>query len=215
MTTINAVDSNPLNTYADPSGLTGDALLLYCQTQLGTYDTTINSFLTEQKLNVTRKKALSDVENTVKKYVNHFDQSSVDDIRNAFDKAINALPENDPTRAALVDKLKEFNSHATPQFDPTPGHFVRIRDNNTSPTNDDLPLAVPNMKLVVTYSTEELTAFAGDIHSMLDTVNGNAEINMIQLQQVMSQRQTAVQLTTNLLSKLDDTTKSVVTNLGR
>ena len=65
------------------------------------------------------------------------------------------------------------------------------------------------------YTSEQMTAFAGDVQSMLDNVNGNAEINMIQLQQVMSQRQTAVQLTTSLLAKLDEGTKSVVGNIGR
>jgi hypothetical protein len=65
------------------------------------------------------------------------------------------------------------------------------------------------------FTSEQMTAFAGDVRSMLDNVNGNAEINMIQLQQVMSQRQTAVQLTTSLLAKLDEGTKSVVGNIGR
>jgi len=185
MTTINAISSsNCFNPYADANGLTGESLLLYCQTQLNSYDDTINGFLNEQKLNLARKKGLSDLENTIKKYVNHADNDSVADIRAKFDSAIQALPPGDPVRGALQDKLNWFNTHS--------GNGQEIY-----------------------FTSEQMTAFAGDVRSMLDNVNGNAEINMIQLQQVMSQRQTAVQLTTSLLSKLDEGTKSVVSNIGR
>jgi hypothetical protein len=185
MTTVNAIcTSNTFNPYADPNGLTGESLLLYCQTQLNSYDDTISGFLNEQKLNLARKKGLSGIENTLKKYVNHLDQSGVNDIRNTFNSAISALPPGDPVRGAMIDKLAEFNSHS----------------GNGQP---------------IYYTSEQMTAFAGDVRSMLDNVNGNAEINMIQLQQVMSQRQTAVQLTTSLLAKLDEGTKSVVSNIGR
>jgi hypothetical protein len=185
MTTINGIcTSNSFNPYADPNGLTGESLLLYCQTQLNSYDDTISGFLNEQKLNLARKKGLSNLENTIKKYVNHADAASCADIIARFQDAIQALPPGDVLRGALEDKLNWFCNHN-------------------------------NSEGVHSFTSEQMTAFAGDIRSMLDNVNGNAEINMIQLQQVMSQRQTAVQLTTSLLSKLDEGTKSVVSNIGR
>jgi hypothetical protein len=176
--------SNIPNAYADPSGLTGDSLLLYCQTQLGSYDESVKGFLNEQKLNIARKKGLSDIETTLKKYFEHADQAATDDINRSFNSAMNALPAGDPVRAAIQAKANEYNTHS--------GNDQQIY-----------------------YTKEQLTAFAGDIQSMLDNVNGNAEINMIQLQQVMSQRQTAVQLTTSLLAKFDEGMKSVVGNIGR
>ncbi|MBX3127623.1 MAG: hypothetical protein KF718_12945 [Polyangiaceae bacterium] len=51
------------------------------------------------------------------------------------------------------------------------------------------------------------------IHERLEGVKGNAELNMIQLQSIMSQRQTAVQLTTNMLAKYDQTIASIVNNV--
>jgi len=185
VTTINPISpSNVFNPYADANGLTGESLLLYCQTQLRSYDDTITGFLNEQKLNLARKKGLSGIENTLKKYLNTLDQGGVNDIEGAFANAINSLPPGDPVRGVIEGKLAEFNSHS--------GNGQQIH-----------------------YTKEELTAFAGDVQSILDNVNGNAEINMIQLQQVMSQRQTAVQLTTSMLAKLDDGTKSVISNIGR
>ncbi|HYQ42900.1 MAG TPA: hypothetical protein VER11_13060 [Polyangiaceae bacterium] len=65
------------------------------------------------------------------------------------------------------------------------------------------------------FTKEEWSGFTGEIHSILDNVNGNAEINMIQLQSLMSQRQTAVNLSTNLMQKFDEGTKAIVNNMGR
>lgn len=42
-----------------------------------------------------------------------------------------------------------------------------------------------------------------------------AQMNMIHLQSIMSARQTAVQLATNLVSSLGESTKAIVSNLGR
>jgi hypothetical protein len=185
MSTIYPTDptSNVISPYTDPNSLTGESLLLYCQSQLNSLDGTIKGYFDEQKLNLARKKGLSDLQNTLKKYVNHADQAATDDIIASFNKAMAALPPGDPMRGAIQDKYNEFLNHG----DGTTIH----------------------------YTSEEMTALAGDIGSMLDNVNGNAELNMIQLQQVMAQRQTAVQLTTSLLAKLDDGTKAIVTNIGR
>jgi len=38
---------------------------------------------------------------------------------------------------------------------------------------------------------------------------------MIRLQSIMSARQTAIQLATNLMSALGESTKSIVSNIGR
>jgi len=48
---------------------------------------------------------------------------------------------------------------------------------------------------------------------MAEDIKGGAEISMLQLQQLMAQRQTAVQLTTNMMSKLDQTQDSIVKNV--
>ncbi len=44
-------------------------------------------------------------------------------------------------------------------------------------------------------------------------LQGGAELNMIQLQSLMSERQTAVQLTTNLLKALNQSQKSIINNM--
>ena len=45
-------------------------------------------------------------------------------------------------------------------------------------------------------------------------LNSDAEIDMIHLQSLMSQRQTAVQLTTNIVQSLNDQANKIVANIG-
>jgi hypothetical protein len=169
-----------MDAYSYPSALSPDALLAYCRSQLDSLDSTIKGYLDQQRLNVQRKKALSEVENMMKKYPDvpsgreqwdHFDRT--------FQKAIEGLPAGDPVRAQLQAKWNELN--------PRNGNF----------------------------SKEEWGAHTGDISTILQEVTGNAEINMIHLQSIMSQRQTAVQLTTGMLAKYDEGIKSVIGNIGR
>jgi hypothetical protein len=43
--------------------------------------------------------------------------------------------------------------------------------------------------------------------------DGGAELNMIQLQSSISQRQTALQMTTSILQHMHDTTKGIINNI--
>ncbi|MCC6213323.1 MAG: hypothetical protein IT376_00505 [Polyangiaceae bacterium] len=58
-------------------------------------------------------------------------------------------------------------------------------------------------------------AAVDNLQGRLDEVSGNAEMNMIRLQTVMSQRQMAIQLTTGMLQKFDQGLMAPINNLGR
>jgi hypothetical protein len=45
-------------------------------------------------------------------------------------------------------------------------------------------------------------------------LNSGAELQMIQLQSIMSQRQTAIQITTNLVQALGDQLNKIADNVG-
>ena len=53
---------------------------------------------------------------------------------------------------------------------------------------------------------------AGQLEQVLGA-GRDGELNMIQLQSMMSQRQAALQLTTNILTSMDRTTSSIIKNL--
>ena len=51
------------------------------------------------------------------------------------------------------------------------------------------------------------------LKSISDELDAGSELNMIEVQSLMSQRQTAIQMTTNLMSKYDQGVQTVVNNL--
>ena len=182
MSSVDAINGAviSLDAYSYRGALSADALLAYCRSQLNSLDATIQGYLDQQRLNIQRKKALSDVENMMKKYANVPNgEAQWKDYNQTFSDAIASLPPDDPVRAQLQAKWDELY--------PRQGQFTK----------------------------EEWEGHTGDIRSMLDEVSGNAEINMIHLQSIMSQRQTAVQLTTGMLAKYDEGIKSVIANIGR
>jgi hypothetical protein len=178
---VNAISNpNVANFYSNTANLTPEGLLMYCQSALGSLDTDVNSLLNEQKLNLTRKAAISNCENVMKKYAdvpnNAVEWNEYD---KAFQESVDSLPPGDPVRVQLQTKWDQ----------------AFLKD--------------------AKFSKEEWAGYTGEIHSILENVNGNAEINMIQLQSLMSQRQTAVNLSTNLMQKCDESIKSVINNMGR
>ena len=63
------------------------------------------------------------------------------------------------------------------------------------------------------YRTTELESTLEYLDNHLSELESTAEMNMIQLQSLMSARQTAISLATNLIAKLDESTKKVVDNI--
>jgi len=172
---------------AGVQGLTGDALLTYCQTRLGDLDGEINSRIGEQKAALTRRQAIQSAELEFKKYgeAGPQTQEQWDACENALFAAEKQLPPGDPGIATLEKFRSDMEHQYCRDVAPNP-HYPK--DGEWKGTIDGLT-------------------------KMEDDIKGGAEIEMLQLQQLMSQRQTAVQLTTNMMSKLDQTQESVVKNI--
>lgn len=179
-----ATESGPVsNDGVRATGLTAEGLLLFCQTQLNSLDNEINDMLDEQIKNLARKDALATVENKMKEYTPPSSAKAWDEIAAAYNEAIDSLPEGDPTREALIAKKEEIT------FTYGPEGLDRGPKKN------------------------EWQAHIGDIRQQVDNLKGDSEIVMIRLQSTISQRQTAVQLTTNVLSKVHQTLQSITANL--
>ena len=58
------------------------------------------------------------------------------------------------------------------------------------------------------------TALYEPAQGVSSSVNSSSELEMIQLQSFMSQRQTAIQLTTNLVQSLGDQLNKIADNIG-
>jgi hypothetical protein len=61
---------------------------------------------------------------------------------------------------------------------------------------------------------EEMSSLINATKNHQSELNSDAEIDMIRLQSLMSQRQTAIQLTTNIIQSLNDQANKIVANIG-
>lgn len=60
----------------------------------------------------------------------------------------------------------------------------------------------------------DVQACLSSTKSMQSQLNSDSEIDMIRMQSLMSQRQTAIQLTTNIIQSLNDQANKIVANIG-
>ena len=63
-------------------------------------------------------------------------------------------------------------------------------------------------------SKEDMQSLINAVKTHQSEINSDSEIDMIRLQSLMSQRQTAVQLTTNIIQSLNDQANKIVANIG-
>ena len=172
---------------AEVQSLTGDALLMYCQARMGDLDSEINMRMGDQKAALDRRQAIQSAEVELKKYGDSGPQNQAqwDACETALKAAEAMLPPGDPGAASIEKFRVDLEHQYCKDVAPDP-HYPK--DGEWKGTLDGLT-------------------------KMEDDIKGGAEIEMLQLQQLMSQRQTAVQLTTNMMSKLDQTQDSIVKNV--
>jgi hypothetical protein len=167
--------------------LTGESLLMYCQTRLQDLDGDIQSRMTDQKSALARRQAIQTAQQVFKSFGDKGPQTQADwdKCEAAISAAAQALPAGDPGRGMLEDFRYAMEHQYCRDLAPDP-HYPH--DGEWKGTIDGLG-------------------------KMVEDIKGSAEIEMLQLQQLMSQRQTAVQLTTNMMAKMDQSQDAIVKNV--
>jgi hypothetical protein len=247
MTTIDATTGSS-NVYAvggltGATGLSPDALLEYCQSQLGCLDTQIKHSIDHQNLELLERQAAETAQGVLEQFGDKGPQST-DDMQNCVDalnKAIASLPAGDPVAAKLEtfkndmcnkygfteaqaarpltpDEQKQYDkdkvitadvpnkNHENPGYAQASGeirHFNKIMSG--LPANLDDSKKPQNSEWKGT--CDALASIVGDIKS-------GAEIQMLSLQDLVSQRQQAVSLACNMMSK-EDTSLEQLARLGQ
>jgi hypothetical protein len=241
------------NVYAADSltgatGLSPEALLAYCQQQLGGLDDEIRGSINQQNLELREREAAESAQGVLESFGDNGPQSQ-DDMQkcvDALNKAINSLPAGDPVAAELTSFKQSMESQygftegqpgraLTPEeqktydnvkksFDDSsthakdqkegPGHTSGAYQDAVAPyeqimngtqSNWDSSKAPKNNDWKGTCTT--LDNYVGDIKS-------NAEIQMLSLQDLVSQRQQAVSLACSMMSK-EDSSLEQLSHLGQ
>lgn len=213
MSNLDGINGTSVNSYPLDSGatyLSPDALLAYCQMQLGTLDGEITTQMKAQRLQLEQRKAANAVQSTLEGFGTEGPKNvgEMETCIGAFNKAIDSLGPTDP--AAI--KLKEQCDIMTTKYDYKPPATLTAPgpNNNNGHRTYSTPASItpPQQTEVWKGIVDAVSTFSGGIKS-------GAEIQMLQLQDLVSQRQQAVQLVSGMMSKEDQTLEGQAKAIGQ
>ena len=172
------------------STFTPDALMTYCQSRLDAIDGQVQASFDEQNQSAAEAQSIQQAANTFKSFsgANVTSQSDYDTMMASLNTAI-----GDMTATGATDA----SSPALAKLDDTKAAMGRTW------THDNL------------ISSTEIQGFAQNLTDAASDLNSSSELQMVQLQSLMSQRQTAISLTTNLVQSLGDQENKVADNIGK
>ncbi len=190
-------------------GLTPDSMLAYCQSRLQGIDLQIKvNFATQKKSNADSS-ALNELISALAACsgggLAPNGRAASDLIRKTQETLMKVGPDS-----ALGKKVQGFLDKLVATVDKD-GHLRA--EMNTGEMWTKNPGAkgdgdIHNVdKLVVQTFVDDIKGFQSDL-------NADMELNMIQLQSMMSQRQSAVQITTNLVQSLGEQLNKITSNIG-
>jgi hypothetical protein len=212
--------ASPADPYGDASGevahMSPDALMAYCQSRLNSIDKQARDVF-EQQQNLADEQTL--LSNLVAQFQPFTGNGTTDSsntpaanqgqclqLEEKIEDTIHQISQIDPNSPALNQLMQLHDtvvaSGTGPTTDPSNGRVITYYGPPPDGTSDDI-LGAP-----------EIGGYIQKLQGISSGINSNSELMMIQLQSLMSQRQTAVQLTTNLVQSLGDQMNKVVENIG-
>ncbi len=232
MNTSTVTASNPLQaatasfdddaaSISEMSSVTPDALMAYCQSRLDSIDGQITDSFNSQSQTASTINVIDQVAGDLRNYgSDQTDPNTVRSIESEYQQAIQTIQATDPGSPALAKLIPSYNQlvysgdggaafvaqkNGT-AVDPTAPDFIdetqyAPQDNSTQ---GDGRLSATELEA----ATTTLTDAASDL-------NSSTELAMVNLQSLMSQRQTAISLTTNLVQSLGDQLDKIADNIGK
>lgn len=184
-------------TVAEPALLNANALspeglMAYLQTRFGALDTRIDDIMQRQQHNEKVRVQLAELQKTLSSLNEH-----PDDPLQGHDMPVG------PNGVSLRDEI-HAKINAIEAVDPALGQ--RIRDDLTQ---SGQILSDNNFR----YNGSEVTHTKEYLQGLSKQLETGAQLDMIQLQSLMSARQTAVSLATNMLASYNDSEKAIVGNI--
>jgi hypothetical protein len=219
-------------TSAPPVYLTPDAVMAYCQSRLQGIDSQVQSAMTEQQ-NVNNEQqgvqqALTDVANLQAEVGDSgviTDKVAAQKLEQDLETLISSIERNDP-QCSQLGQLKQLHdtimASGTGPYTTTESNGSSVQHGyyNGATTGAGMPpngTSAPSGSRVDTdntFGSDELKGFSDTLTGINNSLNNSAELGMISIQSLMSQRSTAIQLATNIMQSLDDGTSKIADNIG-
>lgn len=193
------------------TGLTAEGIMAYCASRLNSLDTLIQNRFEEQKKRNAGLKEAGEL-------IAHLNQWSY--------VSPGSTLQGDPAgqtahRRNGADLAKMYNSATDPEVKGKIAEAFRVVTGTNLVVADGKAalsqLDPANIKLELSEIKEmkgtEWQTYIGGVKTVQDGLTKDSELSMIQLQSVVSQRQLAVQMTTQLLQTMHESSKQVVSNI--
>ena len=205
---------------APGAGLDGDTLLAYCTAQMNGLNLNIKNQMKSQSANREAKESLTKVHGDLAQAAERGGLQTPEQrqgILTGYRDALMKLPPG-PARDAVLRELNEFRRTAC--YDDTAKDITNTPDGlaawAASGINDDLATQFhAEGKGTNFMNAEECKKMGERLQETNGDIGKNAELDMIGLQQLISQRQMAIQMTTNLMTKINQSYEAIVGNTGK
>jgi hypothetical protein len=207
-----------------------DTLLQFCQIQLGGLDGEVNTQMASQQAQLREREAVESAQQVLESYGTDGPQSKEDMQKcvDAINTAIGQLPAGDP----VAEKLGKFRDSMTSTYGYTQGQPLSQQETqqmaldantiahaNANPDDPGLKAgaaaAQQDLSRLQTKQAGTFTAPNKDakqwqgttdaLANIASDVKSNAEIDMLKLQDLVSQRQQMIQLVNGIMGKEDQT----------
>ena len=196
--------------------LTPDGMMLYCASQMRFLDEGIQAHMTKQNLAHTIANKLNDLKTELgKSSMGWNDANAKSRVVDAFEAAFAAIPPGDTAmRDKLNDAFHEFCTDAYGEDNHAIGNAYNLgylgpdqrTDLNAKATANNAGNGVIG---------DDLKRYSAAIDALSTDLGKGAELDMINLQSLVSQRQMAVQLTTQIISKINDGYMAIAGQIGK
>lgn len=223
-------------------GMSPDALLEYCQMQMSNLSGQVDGLEKQMQQQTDDQQTVKNLQAQIEQIGGSNGPQSVQDMQKVYDayqQAINSMPDGDPTKAALQKECDDTFGSNGYDFHPaqalTPEQQQQLKnDQDIINKKVDLPneQAAQKWQKIVEAAKKDMASLqdqqTGSIGKKPDSqswkgtvegvgniasqINSDFQMQMLDLQQLASQQQNATELTIQLLQKTDSTLLDVAKN---
>jgi|HubBroStandDraft_2_1064218.scaffolds.fasta_scaffold06545_5 hypothetical protein len=199
------------NAIGSSSGLSSDSLMNYCSSQLDSIDNAIDTTM-ETDQNATQiSQQLQGVIETFQQNSTGItsDTASCAKLETSLAAVITQMQNTDPDNPNLGPMIQTYNNMVWSGSGTTGSNAMQYID----PT--DYPAQQVGPQGDGTLSSGEMSGYISTLQGASSSLDSGSEMNLVELQSLMSQRETAISLTTNLVQSLGDQANTIASNIGK
>jgi hypothetical protein len=209
-----------------PAYLTPESLMAYCQSRLQSIDSQVQTAMTQQQNADWEQSSIGNIlteiasDSAAATNGGMTNPQECQALEQKIEDLITQIQQRDPGCAQLGplellhDTVMATGTGPYPQPNPTHSYYSSNAGGVGGKPDGPTPPAGVNSDQDGTIGTNELTDFTNTLNNINSSLSSGAEIGMIQIQSLVSERTTAITLATSTLQSLDDGTQKIVDKIG-